>query len=259
LWFVSGRKCLLTMNKKTRIIYYTLTAVIVMIIFASGCSKDDPPFFNPVNRNDTTGGLSDIVKDIDGNVYKTVVIGTQTWMEENLRTSKLNDGTPVPNVPDGTQWAGLTTPGYCWYGNNESENKKPFGALYNWYAVNSGKLAPEGWHVPTQEEWTILINYLGGEEKAGGMMKEVGLDYWNSPNSEATNLSGFSARAGGGRYGFCGGSHEIMDRGYWWTATSDDQDYAYYHFLDTQTGAIDNTTDILNYKIFGFSVRCIKD
>ena len=145
-------------------------------------------------------------------------------------------------------------------GCNEAENKKTHGALYNWYTVGSGKLAPAGWHVPTREEWTMLINYLGGEQKAGGRLKEAGLSHWNSPNTGATNASGFTALASGGRYCFCSGSHGLKDKGYWWTATaSDNQDFAFYHYLDKETGSIDNKTDILNYKVFGFSVRCVKD
>jgi uncharacterized protein (TIGR02145 family) len=205
-------------------------------------------------------GLVGNVTDIEGNTYKTIVIGTQIWMAENLKTTRLNDGSPVPNVTEGSQWVRLTTPGYCWYANDQAANKEVYGALYNWYAVNSGKLAPAGWHVATQEEWTTLINYLGGEEKAGGRMKESGLVHWYSPNTDASNISGFSARAGGGRDCFCSGTHLIMFKGYWWTATSSEkQEFAFYHFLDKETGMIDNSNDILNYKVFGFSVRCVKD
>jgi uncharacterized protein (TIGR02145 family) len=256
-------------NSKAGLSVFVLAASA--LIFSAGCSKDEgsgktADLSNP-NSHDTTmttgvvsEGTIDYVTDIDGNKYKTIVIGTQTWMAENLKVTKLNDGSPVPNVADGMQWVRLSTPGYCWYANNETDNRDTYGALYNWYAVNTGKLAPAGWHVATQDEWTNLINYLGGEEKAGGKMKEAGLVYWNSPNADATNVSGFSARAGGGRDCFCSGTHQLMNKGYWWTATaSDKKDFAFYHFLDRETGAIDNTNDVLNYKVFGFSVRCIKD
>ncbi len=154
----------------------------------------------------------------------------------------------------------MTTPACCWYANDESANKITYGALYNWYTVSSGKLAPSGWHVPTLAEWTILIDYLGGEETAGGMMKETGFEHWNSPNTDATNSSGFTALGGGGRYGFCSGFHDIMEKGFWWTATpSDTSELAYYYYLYTNSGIIDNTTDVLKAKIFGFSVRCIKN
>ena len=119
-------------------------------------------------------GLSNVVTatpnvvDIDGNVYHTVTIGTQVWMVENLKTTKYNDGTAIPLVTDNTAWGALTTPGYCWYNNDSATYKNTYGALYNWYAVNTGKLAPTGWHVPTDSEWTVLTTYLGGQSVAGG-------------------------------------------------------------------------------------------
>lgn len=100
-----------------------------------------------------------VVTDIDGNIYNTVIIGTQTWMVENLKTTKYNDGTSIPIVTDDIAWATLTTSGYCFF-NNDVANKSKYGALYNWFTVNTGKLAPTGWHVPTDAEWTILENYL---------------------------------------------------------------------------------------------------
>ena len=101
------------------------------------------------------------MKDIDGNEYNTVTIGTQTWLKENLKVTKFNDGTPIPVVSDSAVWVNLTTPGMCWY-NNEKEKYtvNKYAALYNWYAVNSGKISPKGWHVPTDAEWTILLEYL---------------------------------------------------------------------------------------------------
>ena len=103
-------------------------------------------------------------------------IGTQTWMAENLRSTTLNDGTDIPFVPDVTAWAALTTPGYCWF----QSDSLGYGALYNWYTVNTGKLCPEGWHVPADEEWTILTDFLGGKSVAGGKLKEAGTYHWQS-------------------------------------------------------------------------------
>ena len=118
----------------------------------------------PVHTSDTSGITVRMrllmATDADGNVYHTVTIGTQTWTVENLKTSKYNDGTKIPLVTDGTTWGNLTTPGYCWHNNDAATNKATYGALYNWYAVNTGKLAPSGWHVPTDAEWTTLENYL---------------------------------------------------------------------------------------------------
>ena len=115
----------------------------------------------------------DSVNDIDGNVYKTIKIGNQTWMAENLRTTKLNDGQPISYKPVASDWAYTITPSYCWP-NNDTVNKGNYGALYNWYAVDTGKLAPIGWHVPTDEELKALSDYLGGEKVAGTRLRELG-------------------------------------------------------------------------------------
>jgi len=142
---------------------------------SSSCKKKDD------NNNPTT--TAGKVTDIDGNVYDTVKIGTQIWIIENLKTTKYNDGTSIPMVTDSAAWINLTTPGYCWHKNTSASYKNTYGALYNWYAVNTGKLAPKGWHVPSDAEWTTLITYLGGDSIAGGKMKETGMSHWFSPNT----------------------------------------------------------------------------
>ena len=136
------------------------------------------------------------VSDADGNFYKIVTIGTQTWMAENLKTTKYNDGTDIPYVTDYSTWLGLKTGAYCWP-KNDFNNKDIYGGLYNWYTISTGKLCPKGWHIPSYEEWTTLIDYLGGEGVAGGKMKTTGTTYWATPNRGATNLSGFSALPSG--------------------------------------------------------------
>src|SRR5674476_633708 len=123
----------------------------------------------------TEGDSSNTVTDIEGNVYHTVKIGTQTWMVENLKTTKYKDGTAIPLVTDNKVWINLPTPAYCWYDNDATTYKNTYGALYNWYAVNTGKLAPTGWHIPTDAEWTTLQNYVGGELVAGDKMKATTL------------------------------------------------------------------------------------
>lgn len=163
------------------------------------------------------------VTDIDGNIYHTVQIGTQIWMVENLKTTKFNDGTTIPLVTDNIAWSKLTTPAYCWNKNIEN-NKDTYGALYNWYAVNTGKLCPKGWHVPTDNDWTILANYLGGEtydnknieSKTGGKLKESGTIHWSSPNEGATNETGFTGLPGGSRAYYKGDFNEIGTMGDWW-------------------------------------------
>jgi uncharacterized protein (TIGR02145 family) len=197
---------------------------------------------------------SNTVTDVDGNIYHTVTIGTQTWMVENLKTTKCNDGTAIPLVTDTTAWHILATPGYCWYNNDSAAYGNDYGALYNWFAVNTGKLAPKGWHVPTDAEWTTLTTYLGGESNAGLPLKDT--THWSSPNY-ATNTSGFSALPGGYR-NFYGTFYSIGTNGYWWSSTAYGEGatyswsrFMYYNFSDVNRYSSSVT--------LGFSVRCIKD
>jgi uncharacterized protein (TIGR02145 family) len=190
------------------------------------------------------------VTDIDGNLYSTITIGTQTWMKQNLKTTRLNDGTPIPNVTDNAAWGALTTPGYCWY-NNDNAYRATYGALYNGYAVNTGKLAPKGWHVATDAEWTTLSNFLGGEEVAGGKLKEVGLVHWESPNTEATDEAGFSALPGGQRSNYNFSSMGYY--GYWWSAGGSP---AYFRNIFYASESLQR----LNFNnCYGYSVRLVKD
>ena len=203
---------------------------------------------------DTLSTADDTVTDIDGNVYRTVRIGNQVWMAENLRTTRFNDGTPIPHVTDDSVWDGLETPGYCWY-NNDVSNKVTYGGMYNWYAVNTGRLAPEGWHVPTKGEWLTLINYLGGEDVAGGKLKEIGTSHWASPNAGATDENGFTAlpggyRGGGGMFWHLGGAC------FWWSATEESADKAWRCSINYSDSYVDVDSQ---YFTHGWSVRCVKD
>jgi uncharacterized protein (TIGR02145 family) len=205
--------------------------------------------------NDMT--FTTTVKDDDGNSYTTVTIGTQVWMKENLKTTKYNDGTSIPLVTDATAWTNLSTPGYCWYNNDAANYKAPYGALYNWYTVNTGNLCPTGWHVPTDAEWTTLTDYLGGTSVAGGKLKEEGTVNWNSPNTGATNESGFTALPGSGRSYVDGIFDYIGDYGYWWSSTVSSTSYAWVRELSYDlTDIISGGRGHINY---GFSVRCIKN
>ena len=194
------------------------------------------------------------VIDTDGNHYHTINVGSQVWMVENLRTTKYNDGTTIPLISDNAQWDKLVTPGYGWP-NNDISNKYAYGALYNWYTVNTGKLAPRGWHVPTDSEWTILITFLGGDHVAGAKLKETGTSHWKDLNSESNNESGFSAlpsgcRGGGGTYYSFGVCAE-----FWSSTAYNDASSAWYRDLN-------NTKSVGRYsneKLFGLSIRCIKD
>ncbi|HET6559265.1 MAG TPA: fibrobacter succinogenes major paralogous domain-containing protein, partial [Prolixibacteraceae bacterium] len=193
------------------------------------------------------------ITDIDGNIYHSIIIGTQVWMVENLKTTKYNDGTPIPNVSAGPDFLATTAAAYCWY-DNDIKNKADYGALYNWYAVNSGKLCPPGWHVPSNEEWIALANYLGGYRIAGAKLKEAGTIHWGLlSNPEATNESGFTALPGGTTYS--GGSIGLGYHGVWWTSSRSDWGPTCYVMSHDNVALMDSGGD--NYD--GFSVRCIKD
>jgi uncharacterized protein (TIGR02145 family) len=188
--------------------WFLITASVFSLVI--GCAN------NPTQPKPTTG----TVTDIDGNSYHYITIGTQTWMAENLKTTKFNDGTTIPLVIVDTSWAALTSPGYCWYNDSVSYGTT-YGALYNWYAVSSGKLAPKGWHVPTDSEWTVLFTFLGGTTVAGGKLKETGTAHWDSPNTGATDEYGFMALPGGWRM-FLGSFYYVGSLGYLWSATAHD-------------------------------------
>jgi uncharacterized protein (TIGR02145 family) len=197
-----------------------------------------------------------ICKDGNGNVYDTVTIGTQTWMKENLRATKYNDGTPIPLVSGNDAWKAQTTPAYCFM-NNDTANAKPYGALYNWYVVNSSKnVCPEGWHVPSKEEWETLTEYLGGYEVAGGKMKITSTEYWEEPNYGADNSSGFSAYPSGFREVYKGTFLALRQSTDIWSSTN----YGYDMGIDLSLDAENSRTFITaSYRNMGYSIRCLKN
>jgi uncharacterized protein (TIGR02145 family) len=200
---------------------------------------------------------SGFVTDIDGNIYKTIIIGDQVWMAENLRTTKFNDGTSIGNETDMTKWVQITIPAYAWC-NNDIANKKTYGALYNWYAVNTGNLCPAGWRVPSDAEWTILTDFLGGTETSGGKLKETGTSHWNSPNSGATNETGFSAVPAGYRYGYFWGQGTFYEMGincYYWSASECTNTHIWSRTINAGNSKVYRSIFVKNE---GFSVRCIK-
>jgi len=189
--------------------------------------------------------------DEDGNIYTTVTIGTQTWMVENLKTTKYNDGTPILNFTTDASWISSEADNvgaYCWY-NNDKNTYEVYGALYNHRAVLSGKLAPVGWKVPSYSDWATLVSYIGGEPSAGLKLKETGTVHWNSPNN-ATNEYGFTALGSGERSNL-GVFRYNKDIGFWWTAL----DIAVYVY-NNGDGIIFPTG--YDYK-HGLGVRCILD
>ena len=198
------------------------------------------------------------VSDTDGNTYKTIQIGTQTWMAENLRTIKFNDGTPLVKMPlVDNSFSSL--PGYSWYNDDPATYKTAYGALYNWQTIDarlngSKNVCPAGWHVPDDAAWDTLTAYLGGLTIAGGMLKETGTSHWNSPNTNATNVSGFTALPGG----YCMGSGTYFTRigemGYWRSSTS-------YDYGNSIWSMYKNNGDLnrVGYDVTMVSVRCVKD
>jgi uncharacterized protein (TIGR02145 family) len=203
----------------------------------------------------------DSVTDADGNNYATIVIGNQEWMAENLRTTLYANGDPIPNVLDANQWISLNTGAWV-HNNNESQYEIPYGKLYNWYAVDDSRnICPTGWHVPSDAEWSELIDHLdpnadGGNNlpnTAGGKMKSA--QYWISPNQDANNESGFSGVPGGKR-DINGNYDDGSIEGYWWSSTEDGSNEALYIDLSSYVGWAGRNR---SQKIDGSSVRCIRD
>jgi uncharacterized protein (TIGR02145 family) len=203
-----------------------------------------------LNPNLSYGSMS----DQDGNTYPTIVIGTQEWMAENLRTNTYRNGDIIPNVTDYTPWWNLNTGAWSYYENNNQYNSL-YGKLYNWYAVTDARnLCPTGWHIPTDAEWSVLRAYLGGGT-AGRKMKTIGTEYWENPNFDATNESGFSGLPGGFRY-FSGSYTFIGKKGGWWSSTENDSANAWMRSLYHTDNSVYRGDNDKNY---GYSVRCLKD
>ena len=234
----------MTRIKRLSLFYLVLT-ITYFFVFNS-CKKKDAS---------NSGYPPNTVVDIDGNVYNTVTICSKTWMVENLKATKFNDGTLIPCITDSTIWDTLQSPGYCWYKNDLITYKHPYGALYNWFSVNTGKLAPKGWHIPTIIEWYQLINCIGGINVAGSKLKEKGTTHWQSPNDDATNEFGFTAIPTGGRE-YMGSFESIGTQTEWWTSSGNVNSNACYVRLYNLHGYMQDNVGPLQT---GFSVRCIKD
>jgi uncharacterized protein (TIGR02145 family) len=224
-----------------------------LIIYCTDCGTyGETQVYNGTTWTNMIGGAATI---------PSVTIGTQVWATINLDVTTYSDGTAIPQVTDPTAWAALTTGAWCYY-SNTTANGTTYGKLYNWYAVagihdtNAATpnkvLAPTGWHVPTDAEWTTLTTFLGGQSVAGGAMKATTL--WNSPNTSATNSSGFTGLPGGLRE--LGTFIDIGTLGHWWSSSEFDTTHALFLALDYNNGRVFRT-DFL--KTYGFSVRCLRD
>lgn len=195
-----------------------------------------------------TGTFTDVR---DGNIYQTVKIGTQLWMAENLMATQYNDGTPITLITDNSLWQNATEGAYSWFDNKE-KNKSTYGALYNWYAVNTKKLCPIGWHVPSFNEFSILIISLGTQ--SGDKLKEAGKKHWLSENA-GTNSSGFTALPGGNR-SWSGNFFNLQKTGNWWSSTEQKEKVAFSLYLYYSKSEAENSN---GGKTEGMSVRCVKD
>jgi uncharacterized protein (TIGR02145 family) len=192
-------------------------------------------------------------QDAEGNKYKTIKIGNQIWMAENLNTTKYRNGDPIQNVTNNSDWGNLTSGAYCDFNNTIND---VYGKLYNWYAVSDSRnIAPEGWRIPTVEEWTALTVFLGGD--AGGKLKETGILHWRSPNTGAANENGFTALPGGFRLGYDGTFNALGTISDFWSSTQlGDTSYAWdFRLAYNNTGTHRANID----KRYGFSIRCVKD
>jgi uncharacterized protein (TIGR02145 family) len=194
------------------------------------------------------------VTDMSGNIYKTIMIGTQTWMAENLRTSRFTDGTVMNLITDGPLWETSIEPAYCWYNNDIAIYKPIYGALYNWYAVNTGKLCPDGWRVPTDDDWTALTTSLGADDIAGIKLTEAGTAHWQMFTG-ASNDSGFTGLPGGSITD--GLFYNIGWAGEWWTSSASGSINAWdREMIHINSGGIARNQAV---KSTGLSVRCIKN
>lgn len=227
---------------------------IWFLLLALSLTQCENESFSSNGEIDYTGHFGTIA-DINGNVYQIFGIGTQIWMAQNLRTSRLNNSVKINLVIDNNQWKSLNQPGYCWYKNDSIKNER-FGALYNFFAVETGLLCPTGWHVPTRYDWNVLIRSLGGENVAGGKMKSYYSGFWSYP-PDFSNRPGFSAIPGGYRSSVSNRQFTSIDTaGYWWTLNSDSDSGNYSIILKALNASV-YSSHLSNND--GLSIRCIKN
>lgn len=194
------------------------------------------------------------VTDIEGNVYRTVFIGGDEWMAENLKTARYRTDEPIPNVTDSAEWAALTTGAWAYF-ENDAAHDADYGKLYNWLAITDSKgVCPEGWHVPDDSEWDALLGKLGGSSIAGCALKERGSDHWETPNECATNSSGFTAVPGG--YRDLQGFINLGRHGVYWTSVEDNDDRAWFRSIHYNNGMVLRLFTSKNNEL---SVRCVRD
>ncbi len=236
-----------------KILIITTISLSLYMCFLAACKKED---------KDNTTQI-----DNDGNLFKSVTIGTQIWMAENLKTTKYQNSDLIATTT--IDISSEDAPKYQWAYGGDENNVPIYGRLYTWYAISDSRnVCPKSWHIPTDAEWTTLTTYLGGQDVAGGKLKEAGLTHWQTPNSDATNESGFTALPNGYHgsvylnvngswtYSYLGSFLNIGSFGMWWSSTGHEVGNAWRRGMKYNTK--DVTRDYWD-KSYGFSVRCIKD
>jgi uncharacterized protein (TIGR02145 family) len=226
-------------------------AALFLFFLVFGCTDDRDVLFINMQPWISYGNMT----DQEGNIYKTIQVGSQTWMAENLKTATLTDGTPIPVIREAEPWNTVQGFACCWQDNNPAF-RTTYGILYNWHTINTGKLCPAGWHVPSDAEWSTLTDFLGGDNTAGGKLKEAGFKHWNSPNAGATNESGFRALPGGESLSGSGIMfHNLHVSGSWWTTTYNKE----WAVSRTMSDDSDGVRRSFCAKQYGLSVRCVMD
>lgn len=231
------------------------TVFISFSVFISSCSKEDDDQTDD-DIQIVEDGPGDSITDIEGNTYQTIWINGKNWMAENLKTTQFNDGTDITLEEDNSNWVSLSTEAYCWFDNDEAEHKEMYGALYNWFAVESDKLCPTGWRVPSENDWTNLFNYLAqnGFEETQGIALKASNGWQNEGNG--TDNFGFKALPAGYRSSSVGGFLQTGRYGYLWSSTEENENRAFLIILkDTE----DNAELVDDVKRRGASVRCVKE
>jgi uncharacterized protein (TIGR02145 family) len=238
--------------------------LFLYIVISINCAEKPAPF-RPATQSGTNNETSTMT-DQDGNVYRTVKIGNQWWMAENLKVTHYRNGEAIPNVTDAAAWSNLSSGAYCDYDNNTS-NVSTYGRLYNWYAVSDSRnIAPSGWHVPTNAEWKKLEMYLGMSQSdadaenwrgdnVAGKLKETGYSHWASPNTDANNESGFTALPAGVRNP-SGEFYWIRLANYLWTS---DTPQPWIRGLNYDRPGMARGSVTAEHIVDGYSIRCIKD
>lgn len=250
------------MKMRNKSLFYQISIIVLLLAITNSCEKDNDHQENLTNgrtsalfnSNVTYGSMT----DQDGNVYKTISINGQTWMAENLRTTKYRNGDLIPQLKDNSGWSSASEGAFCNYGNTENiDTIATYGRLYNWYAVSDSRnLAPEGWHVATNSDWLLLSLLLGGDDIAGSKLKEIGVFHWYGPNEDATNESGLTILPTGLRDPSTGTFGMFGYKGLYWSGTQADDSYAWAIQLLGVTSTCNRVPNHMNY---GYAIRCVKN